>query len=273
MVPLRLGRTPRHTGQSLPPRRVDLTAGAARVPGSFVPRQPGPCLSTVGQGEPYGSRDGSPPGKTADGVKQMGFRAEIHGVPAEPHEGAGASSPEYDLDRIFTEYLDPIYRFLYARVGNREDAEDLTSNVFLKASRQLDPQRTEASVASWLFTVARTVLADHWRQYYRAPAPVELDDDMVPEQVHSPSAGEPSQSSQELVEAVLQGLPARYRRVLELRFLQGYSINEAARAMDVTPGNFKVLQHRALARAAELGFPDRETDGGQLSPALAGGAP
>src|SRR5919205_832213 len=71
-----------------------------------------------------------------------------------------------DLEEVFAHYLDPVYRFVYSRVGNREDAEDLTSEVFLKASRQLDSSRLEASVAKWLFTVARTVLADHWRRYY-----------------------------------------------------------------------------------------------------------
>lgn len=180
---------------------------------------------------------------------------------------AQGHTTQHDLERIFADYLDPVYRFLYSRVGNREDAEDLTSQVFLKASRRLDGTRTDASVAAWLFTVARTVLADHWRVYYRAPPPVELDEEMTGERSHPGSTGRSNRQAEQLVESVLQALPPRYRSVLELRFLKGYSVNEAAEEMNVAPGNLKVLQHRALARAAELGFSSLKAGAAQDSPA------
>lgn len=157
-----------------------------------------------------------------------------------------------DLEGIFARYLDPVYRFLYSRVGNREDAEDLTSEVFLKATRQLDGSRPEASMAKWLFTVAQTVLADHWRQYYRSGAPLPLDESRA---VNIPDTGRsmaPTERSTAIVAQVLDRLPDRYRQVLELRFLQGYSIQETAREMKVTPDNVKVIQHRALAKAVQV---------------------
>jgi RNA polymerase sigma factor (sigma-70 family) len=158
-----------------------------------------------------------------------------------------------DLEQVFSRYIDPVYRFLYSRLGNREDAEDLTSEVFLKATRQLDSGRPEASIAQWLFTVARTVLADHWRRYYRAGASLPLDDARVgslPEEADQGASGDPSAK---LVADLLQALPERYRRVLELRFLLGYSVQETAEAMGVTPENVKVIQHRALAKAVQVG--------------------
>jgi RNA polymerase sigma factor (sigma-70 family) len=157
-----------------------------------------------------------------------------------------------DLEGVFTRYLDPVYRFLYSRVGNREDAEDLTSEVFLKATKQLDQSRPEASMAKWLFTVAQTVLADHWRQYYRSGAPLPLDESRaadIPEPAHGSA---PTERSEALVAQVLDRLPERYRQVLELRFLQGYSIQETAREMKVSPDNVKVIQHRALAKAVKV---------------------
>lgn len=159
-----------------------------------------------------------------------------------------------DLEQVFSRYLDPVYRFLYSRVGNREDAEDLTSEVFLKAARQLDSARAEASIAQWLFTVARTVLADHWRRYYRGGGgSLPLDDVQVGDaSLEQEPAGRSTENAR-LVAEVLEGLPERYRRVLELRFLRGYSIVETAREMGVTPENVKVIQHRALAKAVQLG--------------------
>jgi DNA-directed RNA polymerase specialized sigma24 family protein len=158
-----------------------------------------------------------------------------------------------DLDDIFAQFVDPVYRFLYSRLGNREDAEDLTSEVFLKAARQLDSGRAEASVAHWLFTVARTVLADHWRRYYRTGAVLPLDDlrpGSLPEGDAPPA---PPSGAEGLVAELLKALPDRYRMVLELRFLKGYTVQETATELGITPQNVKVIQHRALARAVQVG--------------------
>jgi RNA polymerase sigma-70 factor (ECF subfamily) len=155
-----------------------------------------------------------------------------------------------DLEQVYEEYLDPVYRFLYARVGNREDAEDLTSQVFLKAFRQLDMARAERSIASWLFTVARTVLADHWREAYRYGPLVELNENIV-ERTDQRSQTDDDEEVQRVNE-VLDRLPARPRAVLELRFLRGYTVEETAQALGITAANVKAIQHRALASAATL---------------------
>jgi RNA polymerase sigma-70 factor (ECF subfamily) len=158
-----------------------------------------------------------------------------------------------DLEQIFSRYAEAVHGFLYRRVGNREDADDLTAEVFLKASRLLDTGRSEASVRAWLFAVARSVLADHWRRYYRAGAPLSLDDlriETVPEELEPPDA---TDDMARRVAELLSRLPDRYRRVLELRFLHGYTIQETAQALSITPDNVKVIQHRALARAVQVG--------------------
>lgn len=201
-------------------------------------------------------------------TQKLGINPVVHTDPAQnvyrgdadhgdTHAGNGvvplALTRKQDNERIFAQFLDPVYRLLYSRVGNREDAEDLTSHVFLKASQQLDSRRNEASVASWLFTVARTVLADHWRSYYRSAAPLHLNEALLDASPHEMTPTQSGDKSERVVSAVLAALPARYRQVLELRFLQGCSIEEAAREMNVSVGNLKVLQHRALAKAAAGG--------------------
>ena len=157
-----------------------------------------------------------------------------------------------DLEQVFARYMDSVYHFLYSRLGNREDAEDLTSEVFLKATKQLDSARAEASVAQWLFTVARTVLADHWRRYYRTGTIVELDESRINEIPCATQAPELSAENAKLVTEVLDSLPPRYRMVLEFRFLRSYTIEETAQAMSLSAGNVKVIQHRALSKAVEL---------------------
>ena len=173
------------------------------------------------------------------------FHLPLAAVPA-PDSG-----DQETVARVYTEHIDPVYRFIYRRVGNREEAEDLTAQVFLKAVRFLDGSRDDLAVKSWLFQLARTTLADHWRQYYRAPR-VSLE--LITREAATPEAdpGEDSGAA-ETLRQVLSILPQHYQRVLTLRFLEGLSIKEAAAEMGITEGNVKVLQLRALRRAAEKG--------------------
>lgn len=172
---------------------------------------------------------------------------------ADRQESAGQGARDQGLlVAVYQEHVTPVFRFLYSRVGNREDAEDLTSQVFLKAVRHLDLTRDGLTIRSWLFQLARTTLADYWREYYRAPrVPLRLVGDVSgheeDEQVEEPGA------AAETLRQVLDQLPEHYRRVLTLRFLERLSIKETAAEMGITEGNVKVLQLRALRRAAERG--------------------
>src|SRR6476619_6596798 len=124
-----------------------------------------------------------------------------------------------------------VYRMIVKRIGNVPDAEDLTAEVFLAALR---PLRTTATVAQV-------------RGYLRAIT--SIDD--VPEVSHEADHAVDIAAAQQ-VRRVLASLPDNYRRILDLRFLQGRSINESATQMGVSVANAKVLQHRALRRAAAL---------------------
>jgi len=143
-----------------------------------------------------------------------------------------------------------LYRFFYHQVGNREEAEDLTSEVFLKAARLLDPSRDEASQRAWLRQSARTALADYWRRYYRVPST------LVVAEAPPPAIGDDPSSDAHVVRLseLLARLPENYRQVLKLRFLEGCSVRETAAILGLSPGNVKVLQYRAVRRAAELGM-------------------
>jgi len=165
-------------------------------------------------------------------------------------ELAMTGEPAVSVEHAYTRYVVPIYRFLYSRLGNQEEAEDLTSEVFLKAVRQLEPTRDDASVQAWLYQVARTTLADYWRRRNRTPeAPLGYLD--VPEA--SGAAAAPDQFATQLALWLLDQLSDRYREVLTLRFLKGYSIKETAREMGITENHAKVLQFRAVQKAAALG--------------------
>ena len=160
-----------------------------------------------------------------------------------PLRRTDASADQEHLTWAYQTHVTAIYQYIYSRVGNRPDAEDLTAQVFTKA---INGMRTDVSVPelrSWLYRVAQTTLADHWRQYY-AEDTAELEDDVS----RSPAPRENPEAVQR-VDALLATLPESYRRVLELRFLKGYSVRETAQELNLSETNVKVLQFRALNRA------------------------
>lgn len=175
------------------------------------------------------------------------MRANKSDKPPEPTHDAER------LRRLYEDNLHVIYRFIYSKVGNREEAEDLTSQVFIKAVRSIDNSRDAASIQSWLFQVARTTIADHWRSFYQLRAhsldelleagwegPAELD---PPPRIAAP---------QDRAARLLERLPEHYREVLTCRFLLNLSIKETALRMGLSEANVKVLQFRALKKAGRM---------------------
>jgi len=164
------------------------------------------------------------------------------------------------FEKVYDAHVVGIYRFVYARVGNHPDAEDLTAQVFVRAVEQLDTEREPGQIAAWLYRVAHNATADYWRAFYRLP--VIGADHVAPGWEPADDGGrprvEPDDRAAVRVQALLRRLPDQYRRVLELRFLERQSVAETARIMGITNGNARVLQYRALRRAALLGEP---TDG------------
>jgi RNA polymerase sigma-70 factor (ECF subfamily) len=160
------------------------------------------------------------------------------------------------FERVYDAHVVGIYRFVYARVGNHPDAEDLTAQVFVRAVEQLDTDRAPGQVAAWLYRVAQNATADYWRAFYRLP--VIGADHVAPgwepvDEAATRQPTEPNDGAADRVRALLHRLPESYRRVLELRFLERLTVAETAHAMGISNGNARVLQYRALRRAALLG--------------------
>jgi RNA polymerase sigma-70 factor (ECF subfamily) len=160
-----------------------------------------------------------------------------------------------EFQTFYQENLGLIYRYVYSRVGNREEAEDLTSQIFIKAVRGVDTERGPQSMQKWLFQVARTTIADYWRTHYRVS--VNSLDELLEAGWEGPAEEEStavSTSPVARVQRILQALPEHYREVLNCRFLLNLSIRDTALRMGLTEANVKVLQFRALKRAADLEY-------------------
>ena len=158
----------------------------------------------------------------------------------------GAAYPDWDA--VYRDNVTWVYRLMYGKVGNQPDAEDLTAEVFMTALRPMRVSATVPEVRKYLRMTARTVLASYWRD--RMGREVTAIEDDVPAMIEPESI---TSDAPDKVRRLLQLLPDNYRRILELRFLQAFSVREAANQMGVSVANAKVLQYRALRMAAQSG--------------------
>jgi RNA polymerase sigma-70 factor (ECF subfamily) len=157
------------------------------------------------------------------------------------------SGEEYpDWEAVYRDNAGRVHRLMFGKVGNRADAEDLTTEVFLAALRPLRLPASAGEVRAYLLATCRTVLARYWSRTLGQQVTTLTED---PPEAFS-AAGLDLAAPQ--AERILAGLPERYRRILQLRFLDACSVAEAAQVLEISVANAKVLQHRALRRAAEI---------------------
>jgi RNA polymerase sigma factor (sigma-70 family) len=182
-------------------------------------------------------------------------RSRRAGRPAADDATAPAEPPRLHLvdantypswEAIYRDNVERVYRLMFAKVGNRSDAEDLTAEVFLAALRPLRTSASIGEVRAYLLATARTVLAGHWRRTLGTEV-TAIDAERLAEVFGAePANADAVRRAQE----ILASLSDRYRQILELRFLQACSVREAAAVMGVSVANAKVLQYRALRQAA-----------------------
>jgi len=179
-------------------------------------------------------------------VGLIAFRAG--GVPAPAIANEPQTSIYTDWESVYRDNIVGIYQLAFRRVGNAADAEDLAEDVLIRTLKTLRFPAPVHNVRAYLVKTAKTVLVDHWRNHYAAQnVALELEQ-LPPEGLAGPSSSVASDRAQR----VLALLPDQFRRVLELRFLKGYSVREVAHELGVTESNARVLQFRALRKAAEL---------------------
>ena len=161
---------------------------------------------------------------------------------------------------IYDRYVDTVFRFVYFRVGNRQLAEDLTSDTFLRALKRIGSFTWQGrDLGAWLVTIARNLVADHFKSgRYRLEVTtgdvLDADrEDRGPE--GSPEAAVVDHITNVALLTAVKQLNPEQQECIVLRFLQGFSVAETAQAMGKNEGAIKALQYRAVRALARL-LPD-----------------
>ena len=147
---------------------------------------------------------------------------------------------------LYRRYVTPVYRYLYSRVGNAADAEDLTAQTFVAALEGLHGYRERGNFAAWLFTLAHNKAADHHRQQHpQLPLDEALDS---PGHGENPMTSMMRKEALQRLSALIAGLQEDKQELLRLRFAGGLTYPEIARAMGRSEAAVKMAVHRLLRR-------------------------
>jgi RNA polymerase sigma-70 factor, ECF subfamily len=151
------------------------------------------------------------------------------------------------LEDLYLIHFDRIYSYLHVSVGNRHDAEDLTTQTFLKMLESIGRFRWQsAPFSAWLFRIAHNLAMDHFRARKRV---------QPEEEVPEPSGSEEPSAELEAMQAIgrqsmielIDKLSPEQQQVLTLKFVFNFPNADVAKILDKTEGAIKSLQHRALA--------------------------
>lgn len=148
--------------------------------------------------------------------------------------------------KLYDLYMPRIYRFVFLKVGTRQDAEDLTQQVFVNAWQHLEGFEFRGfPFSSWLYRIASNAVID----YYRTSRP-SMDIEKVPEELvaHTASTERELDHSFQMatIKTALAKLDPEHQNVLILRFVDDLSTKEIADILKKSEGAVRVIQHRAL---------------------------
>lgn len=155
-----------------------------------------------------------------------------------------------EFERFYRENIDRIYRYVFFRVGrNRDLAEDLVSEIFLKAFNGFSSYDPSVSKSAWIYRIAHNHLANYYRDRKET---VDLED-IAPLLVgeHGQEALE-RQEARTRVERALMELSPDDRRLVTMKYLEGYSYEDMAPILEKTGDALKVATHRAMKKLKSI---------------------
>ena len=150
------------------------------------------------------------------------------------------------LEELYLIHFDRIYSYLHMSVGNRHDAEDLTTQTFLKMLESIGKFRFQAApFSAWLFRIAHNLAMDHFRGARRWQPEEEVPEPQGEEEPSAEAQALQSIGRQSMLD-LIEGLSLEQQQVLTLKFVFNFPNAEVATILAKTEGAIKSLQHRAL---------------------------
>ena len=165
---------------------------------------------------------------------------------------ARAKSGDGDaFEQLYNEYFTQLYRYVLIRVGNSDDADDIVQLIFLKFYKNLDNWQDQGyQPSAYLYTIARSVMADHFRKLGRTGKKINQSEEfleILADSSQSPQASVIQQEERTQLYTAMKTLPQNYQEVLLLRYSEGLPSREIAEII----GKSDVATRKLLSRAVQ----------------------
>lgn len=146
---------------------------------------------------------------------------------------------------LYDHYQPRIYRFIYLKISHREEAEDLTHQVFLSAFEKISgfKIKTSASFSGWIYSIARNKVIDHYRTRKNA---VDIETVQIPESKDSREDIMDTAMEMEKARQAIRKLSPTEQDVIIMRFIEELSPKETAKVLNKSEISIRVIQHRAV---------------------------
>lgn len=152
-------------------------------------------------------------------------------------------------EQLYIDYKDKVFGYIFNRIHNHAEAEDLTSDVFAKVVTHIDTYDPEkASPSTWVFVITRNTLIEYFRKQKQTEDIDELDIPVYSEALD----GIILREEQEMLAEALKMLPEKMRDVIVARYYYGFRFAQIGEMMDMTEANARVTHARALAKLKEI---------------------
>jgi len=158
---------------------------------------------------------------------------------------------------LYDKHVDAIYRYVYYRVRDDAEAEDLTSDVFMRALKAMPRYEPRQAFLAWLYRIARNAVIDRARRGNRQVSYEDALEHPTPDQIVVPDEQVLAHSDNETLRGALAKLTPLQQEVIVLRFLEGYSTEEIAKIVGKRAGTVRGIQFRAIGTLRQL-IPSRE---------------
>lgn len=157
---------------------------------------------------------------------------------------------EQAFELLYRKYITLVYGYVFHKVGRKEEAEDLTSEIWMATLKNLTTYTAHASFKNWIFGIVKHKIMDYYQEKYKIEK-VPLIEEIFQAEDNEEDEEDQSKKEQKL-NRILAMLPENYKQVLFLRFLKGYTTAEIAKELGLTISNVKVIQYRAIKKAEEI---------------------
>ncbi len=149
-----------------------------------------------------------------------------------------------EVERLYLSYKDRVYYYIKSKVNSVEDAEDILSEVFIKAGRFYDSyDGQKSSELTWMYSIARNAVIDFYRRQKESeelPEDLPLNFDIEEEAIE--------EETLERLAIALENMAPELRELIVLRYYNGFSLTEISGKMDISYGRIKLMHQKALAQ-------------------------